>query len=64
MFSIDNEIDNDNDNDYVNYKNKNNKSKRNNEDKLFQRNIDISSIYSEKISNVDKNNKSFSGNKM
>ena len=62
MFSIDNEIDNDNDNDYVNYRNKNNKSRRNNEDKLFQRNIDISSIYSEKISNVDKSNKSFSGN--
>ena len=59
MFSIDNEIENDND--YVNYKNKN-KNRKNNEDKSFQRNIDISSIYSDKITNVDKNNKSFSGN--
>jgi hypothetical protein len=59
MFSIDNEIENDND--YVNYKNKN-KSRKNNEDKSFQRNIDISSIYSDKITNVDKSNKSFSGN--
>ena len=56
MFSIED------DNDYVNYKNKNNKARRNNDDKSFQRNIDISSIYSDKITNVDKINKSFSGN--
>ena len=59
MFSIDNEISNDNINAYGNYKNKNN---NNNEDKSFQKNIDVSSIYSDKFTNVDKSNKSFSGN--
>ena len=53
MFSIDNEFDNDKG------RNINN---RNNEDKSFQRNFDVSSIYSDKFTNVDKSNKSFTGN--
>ena len=54
MFSIDNEFDND--------KNKNKNNDINNEDKSFQRNIDVSSIYSDKFTNLDKSNKSFTGN--
>jgi hypothetical protein len=53
MFSIDNEFDSDKNR----YKNN-----RNNEDKSFQRNIDVSSIYSDKNTNLDKSNKSFTGN--
>ena len=57
MFSVDNEISNHNISNYAKYKNKNN-----NEEKSFKRNIDVSSIYSDKFTNVDKIIKSFSGN--
>ena len=54
MFSIDNS------NDIVNIKD--NKSKKRNIDNTYRNNFDISSIYSDRFINAEKNNKSFSVN--
>ena len=51
MFSVDNSNDN-----------INNRSKKSNKDNTFRKNLDISSLYSDRFFNVEKSNKSFSVN--